>query len=184
MMDTFSDVYNRTLFGVPTYQGWADLHVWELFLNQCADIKLIIELGTGNGGLAVFLRAQATQRGMRFVTFDTQRYKDVLSIGNAYVIEDILQSHPPILMSLLNSKNAYRPLVLYCDNGHKTKEFNKYAPLIKPYDYIGVHDWGAEIASTEAEPSLHLLYPIMHKESEEVHSRTRFWRRRDVQVPD
>lgn len=181
-MDRFSDVFNTTMFGVKTLQGWADLYVWELFLNHCQDIKLIIELGTGNGGLAVFLQAQATQRGIRFVTFDTKRYKDALSIGDAYVIEDILSEHPPILMSLLGYKNIYRPLVVYCDNGHKIKEFNKYAPIIKPYDYIGVHDWGAEIASAEAEPSLHLLCPIVHKESEEVHSRTRFWRRRNVQV--
>ena len=34
---------------------------------------------------------------------------------------------------------------IFCDGGDKVKEFNTYAPLLKPGDCIAVHDWGVEI---------------------------------------
>ena len=51
-------------------QYWADLALWERFLNKHSDIMSIVELGSERAGLSLFLSLQTRQRGMEFRTFD------------------------------------------------------------------------------------------------------------------
>tara|TARA_R100001443_G_scaffold12706_2_gene22413 strand:- start:3369 stop:4043 length:675 start_codon:yes stop_codon:yes gene_type:complete len=43
---------------------------------------------------------------------------------------------------------------IFCDGGDKVKEFNTYAPLLKPGDCIAVHDWGVEIHMHQIEDTI------------------------------
>tara|TARA_Y100000310_G_scaffold170314_1_gene170456 strand:- start:1067 stop:1738 length:672 start_codon:yes stop_codon:yes gene_type:complete len=43
---------------------------------------------------------------------------------------------------------------IFCDGGDKVKEFNTYAPLLKPGDCIAVHDWGVEIHMHEIQDTI------------------------------
>jgi hypothetical protein len=44
---------------------------------------------------------------------------------------------------------------IFCDGGDKAKEFNMYAPMLKPGDCIAVHDWGQEIHYPQIAQTIH-----------------------------
>ena len=172
------DVYNNTFLSIYTQQSWADLAVWERFLKQYEPAH-IIELGTFNGGMSVFLLAQAKRRGLGFHTFDnvkrfaTERYltselehyftkADIFdAIGTAQVLEHI---------------DRPDPIVLLCDNGNKPREVATFRPHLQPGDFLAVHDWGVEIAAHEMKPHEEGLERILWADCEEAKSVTRFWR--------
>lgn len=47
------------------------------------------------------------------------------------------EPNPLVVGALSPEKKTF----LYCDNGSKTREVILYAPLLKPGDMLGVHDW-------------------------------------------
>lgn len=106
---------------------------------------MIVELGTGCG-LLTLLMTMGLNNDVAIRTYDIE--------PNQIAIQDILEKHydvvfnkadifKPISFKKILSEihnEGYRTMVL-CDNGSKIKEFNTFAPYLKPDDIIGVHDY-------------------------------------------
>ena len=178
------DPHRSILFGTKIQQCWTDLRLWETFFKRYGKLKAIIELGTLDGGMSTFLFLHAIQWGMKFWTFDRDRYDGLdtplarfLEINKCFVQEDVLQENPVNLLALLADEQNH-PLVLFCDNGNKGQEFQKYVPLLKSDDYVAVHDWETEIYPEAVKPLDHLVEPVLWEECKALRSITRFWRRK------
>ncbi len=120
-----------------------------LFSSTAAEGTLfsrIVELGTGLGGLAVFLGLYAARNDCEMHTIDIEdstspKTLDVLrSLGVKSWYGDVLSDDRMINMikSLISSDGAS---LLLCDDGNKVKEFNLYAPSLKVGDVIMAHDY-------------------------------------------
>jgi len=163
----------QRLFGASMCQDPMALFVFEWMLNNI-EFDAIVELGTGRGGLSLFLMFQARVRGLDFYTFDA-----------LYRLEDKINfetSNPPINLAKilspsfeirwLQEKGQYgvpKPehvveentvefignilksnrVLMYCDNGNKPLELKTYAPLVTSGSVIGVHDWHPPRAKKE-----------------------------------
>ena len=154
-----------TLAGVPMLQCWSDLVLWEHVLNMQGYASLL-ELGTYKGAFSVFLYAQCEVRGVAFWTFDVKDLLEVPWVRHRFVQCDVLLSGEV-------EKRMVHPCLLYCDNGHKKTEVQKFVPLLKSGDVLGVHDWGNEIGPEDMPEGLEPLY---HHEAKDLGMITRFWR--------
>jgi len=166
--------FQTSFLGTPMKQLWPDFLLWERFF-QSHRIESMIEIGTGSGGLSLYFFLQAQQRRFVFWTYDVV-VPDVLgtvlgeSLKKCFRRQNVWE---PDFASLVTI--APRPLLLYCDGGHKTREMQTFVPLLKPGDFAAVHDWGNEINDKDLEPIKNMITPIWKSESEELKSWTRFF---------
>lgn len=185
-----ADIYNQRCFGAGMGQTWTALLAFEWILNSFPFCQ-IIEFGTGQGGLSLFLYYQAEIREMRFYTFDKQnrlgipvggenkepvenRPEITLSrMRDCFSVVDIFNAKVvPIIIDMLKDG----PALVYCDNGAKPRELKTYAPLCLPGSVIGVHDWHrphfGDLEKFEKDNNLEVIYSEFcdkHK------TRQRFW---------
>lgn len=153
-------LWDTTIFGGKAFQTWADLFIWEKFLN-ISGAKSLIELGSGEGHFSLWLGCQCCQRNMSFLTVDekppevTESYLvQAMTVWWQFRQFDIFQNIPLIQ----NYITKYpKPLILLCDNGDKIREFTTFAPMLSPGDYVVVHDWGSEIRPVDIAPLEHLF---------------------------
>lgn len=172
----------QTFTGCKVTQYWVDLALWETFLNRCPDIASIVELGTEQCGLSLFLALQAYQRGMEFRTFD-HRWDDnlrtplarLLRLEEHFIRGNLFGETGKELVRLLHG-GLPRPILLFCDNGDKPRELREFVPHLQVGDYVGVHDWGTEIGQAHVAIFGDTLEPLVRYECETVGSITRFWR--------
>lgn len=138
-------ILSSTLFGIPITQLWTDLMLWERFLNAYHPAHLI-ELGTGRGGLSLFLALEARARSITFATVDTHNWTTIAGplwdiTAARYVQGDAIQSGRALVEEAHAAGGA---VCVMCDNGNKPLEFKELSVHLKPGDYIAVHDWGNE----------------------------------------
>ena len=132
---------------VPMAQNSAAVPMLDKFLRYVHErfgkINQIIELGTYQGGYSLFLHLASMMYGFKFVTYDIEdkifnkqlfnslnvdfRKKNIFTYEGEKEVSEIIKS-PGIS-------------VVFCDNGHKVKEFKCYAKYLKPGDYILAHDY-------------------------------------------
>ena len=124
--------------GVTTYQSWVDLWILNRVLNQLKP-EFIVEIGTALGGSALFLSNYAEVH-----TFDVNKGMKKTNDKIHFHHEDCFKSST--LKNLLADKQRK---LLYCDGGNKIKEFNTFAKMLNPNDYVLVHDWNAEISEKD-----------------------------------
>lgn len=175
---------NTSFLGIRAEQRWVDFQVWEKLLNKYEELQAIIELGTGRGAFSLYLLLQALQRGMEFHTFDNKSIHEVvkaplfsvLHLGNHFHQEDVFREGRRTVMGLM-FKLALHPLILFCDNGNKSREYRTFVPMLSVGDIVGVHDWTEEFGPGDVACMRHILVPIFHEECETVKSITRFWQR-------
>ena len=129
--------------GLRNQQNPKAYKVFSDFLNINSDFDLIIDIGTGHGGFTKFLFEKSQEIECKFITYDKNshqckhikkvdtnidsRCKDVCDI---FTINEIEQE-------IIKSK---RVLIL-CDGGNVSEEFNKYSNIIKKGDVIMAHDY-------------------------------------------
>lgn len=147
--------------------------------------KIVVELGTDEGGFASFLAALARGWGGEVYTFDIlAKYKPhLLSIPNLHFEQaDVLIAVHPRVKDLIT-----RPeVLLYCDNGNKPKEVELYAPFLRVGSILGVHDYNSEIMGSWVEPHVAALgyVPEGHAKMEALRNEwypepmSRFWTRK------
>jgi hypothetical protein len=161
-----------------------------------------IELGTAAGGFAALLAETLGEWGGRAMTADR-----TVTIGVAERLlaaypdqqvalagVDLLQGDPLVTLAslyahavTLEEAPPRRPrLLLYCDNGNKVEEITRYAPLLKPADLLGCHDYSTEVPVEWVESFLAGLGFTPHRHAEFAAladpvnypaSLTRFWLR-------
>lgn len=144
-----------SFLGTNMDQHWMDLFIWEQFLNANS-LKLLIEFGTGYGGMSMYLAAQCLQRGIKFITFDNNRslptgtpVHELLKLGEAYNCKDVFSDE--VLNLVVNSLALYgHPACLFFDDGDKPKEWRTFAPHAAVGDFLVVHDWQTEFRAESA----------------------------------
>ncbi len=134
-----------TFLGQTIAQSFTSLFVWEKLLYE-RDFSRIVELGTWEGNLSLFLYLHCLNGGADFYTFDIQDFKpsivkDRLNFSSHFERLDIWENIEKIKDIIQRDGRT----ILFCDDGSKEEEFKTFAPLIKCGDIIGVHDWKSEI---------------------------------------
>lgn len=139
---TSSDNYTCEVLGFRMCQNRLAVPVLS-YLIETGDFKRVIELGTHFGGLSALLGLQCQLIGATLDTFDLKskilyqewldRFKvrshlcNVFSKEGTAIIQDLIEKPGRVLM--------------LCDNGAKVREVNLFAPMLKPGDVIGAHDY-------------------------------------------
>lgn len=140
--------------GLEMFQTYEDLQIWERVFRTY-DVRSVMELGTGYGGMTVFFALQCYQRNMKFVTYDNVRslkfdsgLAALLEIEKNFRNIDIVgeSEHWEVLKWI---EEADRPLAILVDNGDKRRDFRMVAPYTKPGDIIAVHDWEKEFFASD-----------------------------------
>lgn len=189
-MEDYSEDYTdalRSVWAKPTFLGvraaqtWSDFYNWERFLNA-NPVESIIELGTWHGGFALFLMLQAIQRGAEFMTFDTAPcpawdtwVAKALGLRSKSSTVDIFEDGGAHVRKFLDW--FPKPALVLCDNGDKPAEVALFAPMLKPGDFLAVHDWGTEFNEPDIDPVRAILEPVFLDESTKVGTVTRWFRR-------
>jgi cephalosporin hydroxylase len=143
-----------TFMGHELTQEWRDLYIWEIFFQSCP-FKTFIELGTGHGGMSLFLALQCKQRGIVFHTFDNilsfnleHGLPQMLNMKESYHGIDVFRDDQPTsVVATIQSTPA--PHAIFFDNGDKPREWRMFAPHIAPGGYCIVHDWGTEFMESD-----------------------------------
>lgn len=164
--DLCRSVFGTWFLGVPMVQWLADMTIWEMLftdphkqLNR-QPLKYIIELGQGWGAMSAYLLMQATQRGAGYIGVDhilphfgSTPIGQLLKLNEHSLPGDLWSEQSSgKLRSIMADPNNH-PLLLFCDNGDKPREFRTFAPWLHVGDAVAVHDFGNEFddASIPAE---------------------------------
>jgi len=176
--DPLHDIFNTTFFGIRAIQHWSDVVLWELFFNEHPDIKTVIELGSGGHGLSVIFALHGVTRGFKLIMLDRKRYESLdwplpklLRLGDDFHAVDLFSERSPAWLATRD-----HPLLLFCDNGDKPREFRTFVPHLFPGDYVGVHDWGLEFGPENAHVDGVRLEPWQFERADEMGGSTRIWR--------
>jgi cephalosporin hydroxylase len=135
-----------TYCGMKAQQSRNAMPAFRAFFAEHADIDLVIELGTGYGGFAIFLKDEADKIGAKFVTYEINPARLA-----AHTHEEFTRRHidvrtlnvltPEGKESILAELSASRRALVLCDGGSKKAEFNIFAPHLKPGDILMAHDY-------------------------------------------
>ena len=164
------------MFQTPIRQTWGDL----FFMNELlTNLKFdhLVELGTYQGGLAVFLGLHAYSRGIDVVTFDIRqepqntgwrKFKPLLPI--TFYQLDVFSEKA---LSIVREKARSGRMFIVLDGGDKPKDFETYAPLLTGNDVVLIHDKGKYIHDYEATPIAERngLVPFYQEEADKLNSR-------------
>lgn len=107
-------------------------------------IESIVEIGTGSGALTTVFGLWGIKKNIPVLTIDNvMRHNQSLltHLNVKYLCDDEFGDN--VQTHILNTVNN-KPTWLYCDGGCKSKEFNKFAPLIPSNSIISAHDLGTE----------------------------------------
>lgn len=105
---------------------------------------LIIEFGSGHGGLSVLLNLYCYKHGARFHTFENntgiieERNSELIEFMGGQIHELDIFSRADFIGSLIAGRG--KCLVL-CDDGNKKLELSTFARYLKPNDIIMAHDY-------------------------------------------
>lgn len=114
----------------------------ELALEMTELPTTIIELGTMHGGFTLFLSEHPISEKAQIHTFDIKDrelsdfFKDMDKV--TFHCCDLFMKKVFIKQLIEASKG---PVVVFCDGGNKKKEFNMFAPILRPGDHILGHDY-------------------------------------------
>jgi len=125
------------------YKGWPvqqNHRIFDYFPKflEAEQFDTVIEIGTSEGGLALYMHDLSQQYNFTFWTYD---------------IENTLPHTPPFdfrqksawagegMNEILSELASIRKVLLLTDGGDKIKEFNLYGPHIKANDFIMTHDY-------------------------------------------
>lgn len=156
-MDPLHNMSGASFFGIGARQIWADVVLWEYFFNEADGLKAVIELGSGGHGLSVIFALHGVTRGFTVYTFDRRRYKSLdwplpklLKVEETFQAVDLFTARGQKAVLSLLARPELHPLLLFCDNGDKPREFAGFVPHLQPGDWAGVHDWDTEFLPADA----------------------------------
>ena len=138
-----SDYKPQPYQGLRNQQNPKAFKVFSDFFSKNKDFDLIVEIGSGFGGLTKLLFDESKKINSKFITYDINknncdniknidsnidiRCKDVFDV---FTFNEIEQE--------INNTNK---VLVICDGGNVSKEFNDYASIIKKGDVIMAHDY-------------------------------------------
>ena len=118
----------------------------------------IIELGTMAGGMTLIFGIHALRMGADVMTFDIRpEPRDAVwkTLSAALPIKyhkgDVFDHETEEIIKTYMGEGR---ILLYCDDGKKIDEFNRYAQYLKPGDVIMTHDRPGEIRFSDIEEAV------------------------------
>ena len=107
------------------------------------DVRRVIEIGTGAGGLSVLLQLYCLSRGASFVTYDvhprTDRNPAFERLSIDLRVEDVRDDF--VAGELARSIQGEGVTILVCDGGDKLGDAARFAEVLKAGDYLLLHDY-------------------------------------------
>lgn len=172
-MDNITSIH---MFRTPVRQTWNDL----FFINELlTDIRFdhLVELGTYQGGLAVFLGLHALVNNIDVSTFDVRnepanegwlRWRELLPV-KFYQLNVFSKQAVNIVSRIARSGRT----LIVLDGGDKPMDFKVYAPLLTGNDVALIHDKGKYIFKDQADPIAELngLVPFYQEEADKLGTR-------------
>ncbi len=139
--------------GVPLGHNHYVHHLIGTHLKEFPGIEVIIELGTGVGGLSLFCGLLGIRYGLDVHTFDVTRHFDQPTAELMAFLK--VRYHEVDLFSAAGQAEVWgaidgRKTYLVCDNGNKRSEFQTYVPPLRPGSLVSVHDYGLEFFEEDA----------------------------------
>jgi predicted O-methyltransferase YrrM len=138
------------------------------FFGDNPDVKRVVDIGTGCGGLTLFFGANMLQRDGKVLSFDIE---ETQSAEAARDFEKLNITFHKMSVFYNNAVELVRefivdePALVFCDNGNKGREFPLYAKTLKPGDFIMAHDWPIEISAGNINEYTHsILEPYRQEE--------------------
>lgn len=105
---------------------------------EAEQFDTVIEIGTSEGGLALYMHELSKQYKFKFWTYDVERkMPDLPPFDFRHKSAWDGQGYEEILRALHSNDKV----LLLTDGGDKIKEFNLYGPHIKANDFIMTHDY-------------------------------------------
>lgn len=138
--------HNYELFGAQACQNKTSL----LFLSRLLEDvrpKSIVEIGTYSGGLTALFGFYAALHDAHVLTFDIENKispQTELVLDSLGVLTVQADCFLDTSQALIKAAIARGKTFVFCDGGDKIKEFNHFAGLIKPGDFIFCHDYGRD----------------------------------------
>ena len=182
MSDPLHDMSGVSFFGISARQIWADVVLWELFFKEHPEIKTVIELGSGGHGLSVIFALHGVTRGFELITIDRKRYDSLdwplsklLGLTHTFYKLDIFGKGSDVQDFITFAEH---PLLLFCDNGDKPREFRTFVPYLQPGDFVGVHDWEDEFLPVDTLEVAHLVEAWRFDLAKQLGCITRIWKRK------
>ncbi len=150
------DCLTRSAYkGLALQQRAEVMDLFKLLINN-NNFKKIIEIGTGCGGLTMFLKdtVNADVDVYSFDILERDYHKALIENRVKLYYENIFKDVKDWnkfeikeeKMSLFNNS----PKLVLCDGGHKKGEFNCLADLLNPGDVIMLHDYSTDKNSFES----------------------------------
>ena len=135
---------DRFFLGCYMQQKEGTVPAFDSLLSEMKPAR-IIELGTGAGGLSVFLGIYSFATGCAFYTYDNlprdRNYGELFkALGVNRHVCDIFADEKTIKELIAADGRT----LLLCDNGNKKAEFNLFADALKVDDIIMAHDYFPE----------------------------------------
>ena len=137
--------------GVPAAQLVQDYFLWECLLNENPQVRGIVELGTWEGGFALYLAAQARCRGLSFRTYDVTAPAHEIP---GFVQLDIFREAEQIGEYLRREG----PVIVLCDGGNKPRELRTFSRYLTEEARLVVHDWGTEVLPSDVPDNVEMLH--------------------------
>jgi len=115
------------------------------------NIKYIVEIGTGQGGLTLFFGVNMLARGGKVISFDISRPLPQWFVAKKkfpikfYQLDVFGEEAAEIVENFIKEVPKDEKLLIFCDGGNKPKEMLKYSKMLRPGDFIMAHDWMKEI---------------------------------------
>lgn len=148
---------SKTILGYTSYKGlMLQQHesYQETFRNFLSTTKpkRILEIGTGAGGLTVFMRDTLNELGLndtyiKSYDINTTQITDAFTdTTNLEILKDNLFStdnqftleRADLIEGFIKSEGL---TIVMCDGGHKINEFKQISPMLKTGDIIMAHDY-------------------------------------------
>ncbi len=137
-----------------------NFHVFDLISTvlQKHPVESIIEFGTYNGVMSMYLGLWGLRLGVPVHTFDIVDLREPVfrvfdALGVVFHQAEIFSDESRLTVEQIHHG---KPTYLFCDGGDKEREFFEYGGSVPVGSIISAHDWGTEVETLRGFPHMRI----------------------------